>query len=65
MSSATNQQNSSEKALLTVRVEREVLDSVKEYARRTDTTVSRLVRQFFQHLLVEAEKPHDGKVESL
>lgn len=57
MSSAPNQQ--SEKALMTVRVDREVLDQVKEYARRTDTTVSSLVRQFFLHLLAEAQKPSD------
>lgn len=62
MSSAENQQ--SDKALLTVRVDREQLDAIKEYARRTDTTVSRLVRQFFKHLLEEAKTPDSG-VESL
>lgn len=63
MSSASNQQP--EKALLTVRVDRDVLDQVKEYARRTDTTVSRLVRQFFKHLLDEAKQPPDGGARQL
>lgn len=63
MSSATSQQG--EKALLTVRVERKVLDEVKEYARRTDTTVSQIVRQFFLHLLEESHKPQANDAESL
>jgi antitoxin component of RelBE/YafQ-DinJ toxin-antitoxin module len=65
MSSASNQQSSPEKALLTVRVDRDTLDRVKEYARRTDTTVSQIVRDFFQHLLVEAKRPTEGEVEQL
>lgn len=62
MSSAPSQQG--EKALMTVRVDREVLEQVKEYARKTDTSVSSLVRQFFRHLLAEAKKSTD-EVEQL
>lgn len=51
MSSAPNQP--SDKKLVTVRVDAEVYRQVKEYAKRTDTTVSRLIRQFFLHLLEE------------
>lgn len=63
MSSASNQQ--SDKALLTVRVDREDLERVKEYAKKSDTTVSRLVRQFFRHLLAEAKGSSEGEVGSL
>lgn len=58
MSSVSSQANQ-EKALLTVRVDRDQLDSVKEYARSTDTTVSQLVRDFFRHLLADAEEKNE------
>lgn len=63
MSSVSNQQD--EKVLISIRVDRDVYEKVKEYAKTTDNTVSRLVRQFFQHLIEEAEKPPESSVESL
>lgn len=58
MSSASNQP-SEEKVFMTVRIDRELRDQVKEYAKKTDNTVSRLVRQLLRHLLDEAETAPD------
>jgi len=63
MSSVSNQQD--EKVLISIRVDRDLYEKVKEYAKGTDNTVSRLVRQFFQHLIEEAEKLPESSVESL
>lgn len=64
MSSVTNQP-SYDKVLLSVRVDKENLDKIKAYAKRANTTVSQLVRDFFQHLLLEAERVERDDVEQL
>lgn len=61
MSSAVKTQNC--KTLLTVRVDKESLELVKEYAKQNNTTVSQLVRDFFQHLIAEMDRPPESELE--
>jgi hypothetical protein len=63
MSSAANLQ--SKKVVLTVRVDKNNLNIVKEYAKRTDTTVSQLVRDFFQYLIVEIDRISESDLEQI
>lgn len=47
--------NQSDGATLSARIDRDLLDWAKSYARSNGTTLSQLVREFLEHLRKEAE----------
>jgi len=54
-----------EKTKLTLRIEKPIIESAKEYAQYHNTTVSRLVAEFLRSLKVAENIPHTPILEEL
>jgi len=44
---------------LTLKLDRDVIHSVKKYAKKNNRSVSKLVEDYFRHLLSDNEPEHD------